>query len=348
MKVTYITLDPLRYPRVKKIAHSLKKHQNIKFSVMIPKVRIIPRGGKVKRVIYAIVNYTMIVLQIFFTKSEIFWVANCPDILAIPLILRKKYYIFDYRSPWSLQVESEFSWKFLVRLTAALENLALKHAKVITLTTSKLITKVKSFKKPIFVIPNYPLKRFGSSFIPREKFRELCGCSEKDKVVLFVGKLTRVEGADLLPKIIEGTLKRRTDIVFWIVGDGPFYPSLKEFAERFPKNVKLFGWRPYEEIPSFIVAADVCIIPRHKSPYSDFYNEEGVHKLSEYMFFEKPIIACGIAKSKEYLLVDETKMIDSILNALNGVTFPSRRKTWEDYSEKKIYKMFNLIESNRI
>lgn len=344
MKVAYVALDPLKYPRVKKIAYSLKKHHLFQFHVMLPMIQFASRGNKMKRLVYAIIKYAIVLLQIFFVRSDIFWVANCPDILALPLILRGKRYILEYRSPWPSDVEREFGCGSLVRLAAIVENFALKHASLITLTTSKLMVKIKEFRKPVLVIPNYPLENFGVLSVSRSEFRRRCDCRDGDKVVLFVGKLTRVEGADLLPSLIENVLKK-ADVVFWIVGDGPLYPLLEEFGKRFPKEVRLFGWRSYEEIPNFVAAADVCIAPLHRSSSSFFYNEEGVQKLSEYMFFEKPIIACGVARSDEYLLVDEDGMADGILKALNGMVQPPKRRTWEDHSEKKIYEMFSLIQS---
>ena len=41
MKVAYITLDPPRYPRVRKMAYSFRKRGDIKFQVMIPKRNVI-------------------------------------------------------------------------------------------------------------------------------------------------------------------------------------------------------------------------------------------------------------------------------------------------------------------
>lgn len=348
MKVTYIALDPLRYPRIRKIVRTLKNYSKVEFYVMVPRIRLSSTKGIIKRMLFALVNYLAILLQIYFTKSDIFWVANCPDVLVFPLILRRKRYILEYRSPWTIEVAREFGrgpWLLLVNL---FERLALKFAWIITLTTSKLYKKVKEFGKPVFVIPNYPLKSFGDKVIPRELFRKMHNCNERSKVVLFVGKLTYIEGADLLPKIIEGVLRREKNVVFWIVGDGPLLPQLKKLSESFPERVMLFGWQPYEQIPNFIAAADVCIAPRHSSAHSIFYNEEGLHKISEYMFFEKPIVACGIAESSEYLLISEDKMVDGILMALYGQIPSSKRKTWEDYSEKKIHEMFNLIFSGRI
>jgi len=346
MKVTYIALDPLKYPRIKKIAYTLEKRPDVQFHVMIPKIRFVWHGSRVKRVMSAIINYVMIILQIFFVKSDIFWVANCPDVLVLPLVLRRKRYILEYRSPWSIEVENEFGHGPWVRLSAVVENFALKHAVFITLTTSRLVGRVKN-EKLVFVIPNYPIATFGVASVSREEFRRCCGCREDDKVVLFVGKLTRVEGADLLPSMMEDVVLKKANVVFWLVGDGPLYQLLEQFARRFPRRVKLFGWQPHKEIPNFIAAADVCIAPRHKSRYSVFYNEEGLQKLSEYMFFEKPIVACGIAESREYLLVDEDEMADGVVKALNGQVSPSKCKTWEGYSEKKIYEMLSLICSSK-
>ncbi len=295
-----------------------------------------------KRMLYAFVNYVTVMFQIFFVKSDVFWVANCPDILAVPLILRRKPYILEYRSPWSLEVEKEFGFRPLFHLVAKIERLVLGHARIITLTTSRLMERVRRFGKRIFVIPNYPLKDFGKVTSSKEELCSKVGCRKDEKIVLFVGKLSRVEGADLLIDLIE-TMLEESGVVFWIVGDGPFYPSLKETAEKYPEKVKLYGWQPHEKIPSFIAASDVCIAPRHKSPFSGFYNEEGLQKVSEYMFFQKPIVACGMAESQEYLLVAENKLAEGVLKAIKGHVRPSSRKVWEDHCEEKVYEMLNLF-----
>ena len=348
MKVTYIALDPLRYPRIKKIAYSLRECSDIDFHVMLPKVRLIAHKSRTMRMVYAVVNYVAVMLQILFVRSNIFWVANCPDILVIPLVLRRKRYILEYRSPWSFEVEIEFGLKPFFQLAAIIERMALEHAALITLTTSRLMEKVKSLHKPVYVIPNYPLKTFGTITVSRQELRESNDCTEEDRVVLFVGKLSRVEGADMIPKIVKDVLARAEDkIGFWIVGDGPFHSALREFAKSAPRNIKLFGWQPHERIPDFISAADVCIAPRHKSAFQFLYNEENVFKISEYMFFEKPIVACGIAESQEYLLVDEDEMAEAILRALSGLVRRPKRRIWEDHCEKKIRQMLSIVESSK-
>lgn len=348
MKVTYVTVDPFRYPRVKKIAYSLRKIPKVKFDILVPRIRLTKDGGFFRRVLNATINYLALILQIFWVKSDVFWVANSPDVLVVPLILRRRKYILEYRSPWPLEVEREIGYKFFVWLAKFLERLALTHAWVITLTSSKLAARIEAFKKPFFIIPNYPLESFGKFTSNCKVFREKQSCLEDTKVVLFIGRLSYIEGADLLPPIIEKVLKITDNVVFWVVGDGPLYNVLEQFSRRYVDKVKLFGWQTYEVIPIFICSADVCIAPRHKTPFSVFYNEEGLQKISEYMFFEKPIVACGVAGSKEYLLVGEDEMADGILRALRGEVPKSKRRTWEEHSEKKIIEMFNMICSEKI
>jgi glycosyltransferase involved in cell wall biosynthesis len=344
MKVVYIALDPLKYPRIKKHASSLKKLDWVKFEVMLPKFRIVPRGaGLLKRLFFAVANYLAVLLQVLLVKADLYWVANCPDILAIPLVLRRAKYLLEYRSPWSIEVEAEFGKGPWVRLTTIIENTALRDALAITLTTSKLSEKVNVFDKPIFVIPNFSTKNFKAQ-ISADDFRKKNGVKNDEKIVLFVGKLTHVEGADMFPGIIEEVLKK-VNCVFWIVGDGPLLPFLKTFENKFGDRIKLFGWQPHEKVPNFINAADVCIAPRHASKHSQFYNEENLFKVTEYMFFRKPIVACGIAESSQYLLVKEDEMAESIIQAMNGETPVSTPKTWEEHSEKKLFELFSWLHS---
>lgn len=346
MRIVYVHLDPLKYPRIKKILYSVKRCGHIEFNVMMPKIRIKRHGNILTRVLSATVNYSLTLLQILFLRADVFWVANVPDILVFPLLLKRKHYILEYRSPWSLEVEKEFGSRPLVRLSSIFENIALRHASVITLPTRKLLVRVKNFGKPTFVIPNYPLKSFKAS-VQRKNFRGQHDIGRDEKVVLFIGRLSTVEGADMLPNIIIRVLEKEKNVVFWVVGDGPLFSSLNRFAEKVPGKLRLFGWQPYRNIPDFINSADICIVPRHASPHSIYYNEENVQKISEYMYFKKPIIACGIAESEEYLLVKEDEMVDGIIRALNAEVALPNSRTWEDYSEKGIFEMLNTLNSQK-
>lgn len=347
LKLVYITLYPERYPRVKKIASSLKG-EDITFQALVRKVRVKPPRRRVGRLISAFINYTCFLIQIFFTRADVYWVANAPDLFVLPLILRKRKYILDYRAPWPLEVMFEFGKGTLSRMAEYLTYIALKHAKAITLTSTLLLKDVEKFQKKVFTIPNYPQKNYFQPDVSYEQFRKMQNIGKNTKVILFLGRLNENEGFDIFSDIVEKLLETKKKIIFWIVGDGVLHPIAEELERKFPSSVKFFGWRPYREIPNFINASDLGVMLRHETLFSPYCNEEGVHKISELMFFNKPIVACGIAPSKEYLLVERQELVKGILEALEGKAPKPTPRTWEDDCKEKVLEVINFIKSSEI
>lgn len=346
LKVVYITLHPEKYPRVKKIATTLRG-KDIKFQALTPRIRIKLGNRKIERLISAFITYNSFLLQIFLVEADICWVANSPAIFVLPLILKKQDYVLDYRSPWPLHIRLEFGKGMLSRIAEYLTYAALKYARVVTLTTSTLLKDVKKFGKKVFIVPNYPQKDNFKPDVSYHNFRRLHGVNNDERVILYVGRLSKIAGVDALPSIVEGLLRKNKKILLWIVGDGVQRSLVEELERKFPKNIKFFGWRPHREIPNFINAADVCIMPFPETPFFYYYNEEGLNKISEYMFFEKHIVASGIAPSKEYLLVKRQDMVKGILEALEGNAPKPTRRNWEDCCKGKVLEVIEFVESIR-
>lgn len=329
LKIVYLGTEPEADVRMRKIEESLKKH-GYQFEILKPKFRTIIGG----RAFSAVIRYVSYMLQIFLSQADLYWVANAPDVVATPLIIRRRKYIYDFRSVWSNEIRAEFGpglWVFLARV---LERLSMKNAKIIVLNTDTLAGDAEPFGKPLLLVPNYPSNNFKAT-VHRSKFRETHGVKADTKVVLYVGRLSRVEGADRFPEILR-ELKKHREIKIWIVGAGPLESLIKRLEETYPKTLKFFGWQPYEMIPNFINAADVCIAPRHADHNSPYYNEKGVMKISEYMMFKKPIVCSGIAPSSQYLLVKEEELVDGIMKALIGEAPTPTPKTWEEHAEPKL------------
>lgn len=339
LRLVYITLYPEKYPRVEKIKTVLKDKKDIFFQVLVPKVRIKLGNTKFERIVSAVVNYTCFIVQILFANADLYWVTTSPDIFVLPIILKRQNYILEYRGHSGAETKIEFGTLGL--FAEILSRIALKHSKAITLTTSTFIKDLEKFRKKIFVIPNYPQKEKFKITINADRFRAMHGVKKDEKIVLFVGRLSKGEGLDILPNIIDG-LSRLEKIVFWIVGDGPLRSIAMELERTFPQRVRFFGWQPYREIPNFVNSADFCIIPRPQTSFSKYCNEEGVQKISEYMFFRKPIIACGVAPSKEYLLVKQQDMGKGILKAVEGKVPKPTPKTWEDDCREKVLEVIKF------
>jgi glycosyltransferase involved in cell wall biosynthesis len=344
LKLTYVTLYPEKYPRVKKIAVSLKD-ENVFFKALAPRVLAKLGSGKIERMFSAVVNYSAYLLLIFFSRADAYWVANSPDIFVLPLIMKRADYVLDYRSPWPLEVELEFGKGLLSRIAAFLTRVAIGGAKIITIPSSTLEKDLRRYDKKVYVIPNYPLKNGFEPSVAAGKFRKQNGVSKNQKVILFTGRLSKVEGFDILVRTVNELVRSRADLVFWIVGDGNLKPQVQDLAAKFPQNVKFFGWQPHEEIPNFVNASDVCIVPRHETAFSYYYNEEGVQKIAEYMFFRKPIVACGIAPSKEYLLVEVDQLVNGILDALEGKAPQPTPRNWEDDCRGKVVEVINSFRN---
>ncbi len=343
LKVLYIALEPYRYTRIPKLFHTLHQEPDIDFQVMIPWIRLLWRKNRLTRIVASVLNYVSIMLQISLTRADVAWVANCPDVLALPLALAGRRYVLEYRSPWPLEVQGEFGGGPWVRVSSIFERVALRYASAITLTTSRMEQRVEVFHKPTFVIPNYPLSSFGDGIMPGKELRASLACDESTKVVLFVGKLSRSEGADILPGLCAEVFGREKDVAFWVVGDGPLYNELVQISDTMGGRLKVIGWKPFSQIAAYIAASDVCVAPRHSSPFSSYYNEEGVTKLSEYMYFERPVVACGVSESKMYRLVKEDQMPDAVLESLSGGGVRPRRMTWEEQSVPRLRELLTFL-----
>jgi len=111
----------------------------------------------------------------------------------------------------------------------------------------------------------------------------------EDAVLFFMGWLYSFSGlkevASQLAVIENHNLK------LLIVGDGDAYEELQKIQQK--HNLKdrliLTGKRPYDEIPSLIAAADICLLPAY--PDEKIMQDIVPIKLYKYMAMGKPVIS---------------------------------------------------------
>jgi len=176
----------------------------------------------------------------------------------------------------------------------------------------------------IVVIPN------GANtdvFRPMEQatVKKELGLSQKIKYVCFVGNLVPWQGVEYLVKAAPIVLEKVQEARFLIVGDGMMRSELEYMVKKLElQDVFIFtGTVPFEEVPKYINASDVCIsIKKPVLPGSPL-------KVFEYMTCEKPVIA---TRKSEYgfeileevgagLLVDpenHREVADAIVDILNN------------------------------
>jgi len=99
--------------------------------------------------------------------------------------------------------------------------------------------------------------------MPREEVRAKLDLPREREIILTVGNLVPVKGHEYLIRAAERVVKERPNVLFVIVGSGPLRRKLESLVESL--NLKGYfhfaGPRPHNEIPLWMNAADVFVLP---------------------------------------------------------------------------------------
>ena len=168
--------------------------------------------------------------------------------------------------------------------------------RIITVTKNikkELMGKYTLSEKKIIVVPN------GANtdlFRPlnTERAKKELGLDDKNFHVIFVGYLVQWQGVDRLIEAAPFVLKEVPNTKFIIVGEGRILNALKAQVEELNITDKFTftGKVPYENIPLYINACDVCV-----APFIRERNEKiglSAIKVYEYLACGKPLVASNI------------------------------------------------------
>ncbi|MCL0058175.1 glycosyltransferase, partial [Dehalococcoidia bacterium] len=125
--------------------------------------------------------------------------------------------------------------------------------------------------------------------ISSEVVRSQHGLEKEDIILFFMGWLYNFSG---LKEVASQLAQIENDkIKLLIVGDGDAYGELQQIQDKYNLQNKLIltGKKPYQEIPSFIAASDVCLLPAY--PDEPIMQDIVPIKMYEYMAMKKPVIS---------------------------------------------------------
>lgn len=90
---------------------------------------------------------------------------------------------------------------------------------------------------------------------------------------------------------LELSKTQNRNIKLLTVGDGDAYEELQQIRESYNLHdrIILAGKKSYQEIPAFIAASDVCLLPAY--PTEKIMQDIVPIKMYEYMAMKKPVIA---------------------------------------------------------
>lgn len=177
----------------------------------------------------------------------------------------------------------------------------LKRVKALVVITQKLkelYQKEGISQEKILVAPDGVDLDFFQISESQEKCRQKLNLPQDKKIVLYTGHLYRWKGVATLLKVAQNF----QNILFVFVGGTQ--TDIKNFKFQVSdlklENVLVVGHRPHQEIPFWLKAADVLILPNSaKEKISQYWTSP--MKMFEYMAVERPIVASDLPSIREVL-----------------------------------------------
>jgi len=173
-----------------------------------------------------------------------------------------------------------------------LESVTLKHADRVLVINDKLREYVINLGAPQ---ERAQVLRAG---IYTEQFNPSCsgvpikkqyGLMKEDTVLFFMGWLYKFSG--LKEVALQLAESKNHSLKLLVVGEGDTYEELQQIREEYHLHdrIILTGKKPYEEIPAFIAASDICLLPAY--PWESIMQDIVPIKMYEYMAMGKPVIS---------------------------------------------------------
>ena len=150
----------------------------------------------------------------------------------------------------------------------------------------------------IIVSPDAVDRNFLQDVPAKEGARQILGLPADKKIVLYSGNFFSWKGVDTLALAVS-LLPR--DLFFVFVG-GTKNEDLKRIKSIVgdKDNALIMGYRPNKEVPAYLSAADVLVLPNSaKQDISSLYTSP--LKLFEYMASGRPIVASDLPSLREIL-----------------------------------------------
>lgn len=127
--------------------------------------------------------------------------------------------------------------------------------------------------------------------VNRDEIRKYYQLRNDQIVLFFMGWIYHFSGLKEIAFQLAKEREKYKNFVLFVVGEGDAYKDLKEIrdSQQLHSNLILAGKQPYELIPKFIAAADICILPAY--PNEKIMQDIVPIKLFEYLATGKQIIA---------------------------------------------------------
>ncbi|VVB76876.1 D-inositol-3-phosphate glycosyltransferase [uncultured archaeon] len=177
------------------------------------------------------------------------------------------------------------------------------------------------------IVPNsIDLKRFNPK-VRGDAMRARLGLKDKERVVLYLGRVSREKKIEVMLKAARSVTARNRDVTFVVGGTGPAVDYYRRAAKKLGvlDRVRFIGFVEDKDLPGLYAASDVLCLP-------STFETQGIVSI-EAMAVGKPVVAA------DYLALREL-----IENGANGERFKAG-----DYTScaRKIEKVLNKCDAYR-
>lgn len=191
--------------------------------------------------------------------------------------------------------------KFVVYI---LELICVHLADVVWTVTEEMRDRVKrmgvSFKK-IVVIYNVPAVK---TMPIQQKYKN----EDHIFTLIYVGMLEKMRGLDIFVEALYCMVQKNIEIQLNIIGYGDYQNTLEKLIKtrRLEKNIRVLGKVQREDVPDYLLNADVGIIPHQVNPFT---NTTIPNKLFDYMAAALPVITTDMIPVRRIINEEKCGMI---------------------------------------
>ena len=247
----------------------------------------------VRTILYKSVFLFHLVYQTVKRSPDVFYYRQSPLGLFPPLVAKAFGIPLVVEVNGILPEEHKMGGKrpWLTGVIRAIERIAFGIAAQFVVVTPGIAEYVhRQYDVPKNRITHVPNGADVALFYPRKRdeCKEQVGLESDASYVCFVGNLAPWQGLNYLLRSIPSVISAVPDARLLIVGDGVLRDELEELAAELDldDDVVFTGNVPYEQVPSYVGASDVCVV--YKKPIESGYSPL---KLYEYMACGRPVVA---------------------------------------------------------
>jgi teichuronic acid biosynthesis glycosyltransferase TuaC len=213
------------------------------------------------------------------------------------------------------------------RLTGWVTRKGIRSVDRIITVSSELRANTLALASPqrdVQVIPNgVDLRKFAP--MDRAQARVEMGLPQDQRILLYASRLDEAKGLSFLVAALKRVLHHDGDCLLVLAGEGPFQSRLAEqIAElELEGNVHFVGLRPHDEIPKWMCACDLLVLPS--------LNEGSPLPVYEALACGRPVVASRVGGIPELIVEEDYGLLvpPADPEALSRALLSGLQKEWD-------------------